>query len=183
MDLEHDLRTQIVALLPRLRSFARGIAGSRHDGDDLLQAACEKALSRLHQFEVGTRLDRWIMQIVKTTHIDRIRQWQRQRPADLTAEIADVLPFDARIHEQTEARQDLSIVRAAFAQLPQEQREVMVLVVMEGMSYQDAADALDVPIGTVMSRLARARRKLMQAIESPDNLTKTGKDANHGPHH
>lgn len=183
MDQEHELRLQIVTLLPRLRAVARGLAGSAADGDDLLQAACEKALTRLHQFEAGTRLDRWMFQIIKTTHIDRIRQAQRRRQADLTADISEIVAFDARIHERTEAREDLAIVRRAVSRLPDEQREVLALVVIDGMSYQETADTLGIPQGTVMSRLARARKKLLQALESPLALNENKKDTLHGPHH
>lgn len=183
MDQEYELRAQIVTLLPRLRSIARAIAGNRDDGDDLLQAACEKVLTRLHQFEIGTRLDRWIIQILRTTHIDRMRRLQRRRHANLTADIAEILPFDARVHEQAEAREDLSIVRDAFAALPDDQRDVMALVVMDGMSYQDAAETLGIPQGTVMSRLARARRKLLHAVENPKKQNQIEKDGTDGPHH
>ncbi len=162
---DDDLRLQLVALLPRMRRFARGLAGSSEDGDDLLQQACVKALARLHQFERGTRLDRWVFQIVKTTHIDRLRQSQRRRTLSLGDPAARV-PFDARIEEQTAARQELAYVRDAVVALPEEQREVLMLVVADGLSYRDAAEIIGVPEGTVMSRLARARRKLARAIET-----------------
>lgn len=180
-DDDQELRLQIVTLLPRLRGLARALAGSPADGDDLLQATCEKALGRLHQFEPGTRLDRWMFQILKTTHIDRVRQVQRRRQASLTPDLAEVLPFDARIHERTEAREDLAVIRSAVARLPEEQREVLVLVVIDGMSYQDAAETLGVPQGTVMSRLARARRKLSLALESRQPTHEPKKDTRDGP--
>ena len=161
-----DLRMQLVALLPRLRRFARGLAASRDEGDDLLQQACEKALTRLHQFEPGSHLDRWMFQILKTTHIDRRRQAHRRRTADLTDDVVALVPFDARIEEQTAARQDLARVREAVMTLPEEQREVLMLVVVDGLSYQDAADIIGVPPGTVMSRLSRARQKLARSIET-----------------
>lgn len=167
-DDEH-LRLEMVALLPRLRRFARGLAGTRDAGDDLLQQACEKALARLDQFEEGTRLDRWMFQIVKTTHIDRMRQSNRRRSADFSDEALSRIPFDARIEQQTAARQELGRVREAVGDLPEEQREVLMLVVADGMSYQEASETLGVPQGTIMSRLARARRKLARAIATaPD---------------
>jgi RNA polymerase sigma-70 factor (ECF subfamily) len=173
---DDDLRRQLVALLPRLRRFARGLAACREEGDDLLQQACEKALARLHQFEPGSHLDRWMFQIVKTTHIDRRRQAHRRRTVDLTEDVAAVLPFDARIEEQTAARQDLARVREAVRALPDEQREVLILVVVDGLSYQDAADIIGIPPGTVMSRLSRARQKLARSIDSvPDRDIASGK--------
>lgn len=167
---ETDLRQEIVALLPRLRRFARGLTGSRDDGDDLLQHACEKALSRLDQFRPGTRLDLWLFQIMKTTHIDRIRQRQRRRTADFADDAVSLVPYDARIEEQTAARQELARVRDEVGRLPEEQREVLLLVVADGLTYQDAAQVLGVPQGTIMSRLSRARRKLAQALEAPPRL-------------
>lgn len=173
---DDDLRMQLVALLPRLRRFARGLAASRDEGDDLLQQACEKALARLHQFEPGSHLDRWMFRIVKTTHIDRRRQANRHRTADFTDDLVALVPFDARIEEQTAARQGLALVREAVKALPEEQREVLLLVVVDGLSYQDAADVIGVPQGTVMSRLSRARQKLARSIESvPSRQVATGR--------
>ncbi len=163
---DDDLRTQLVALLPRLRRFARVLTASRDEGDDLLQQACEKALARLHQFERGTHLDRWMFQIVKTTHIDRRRLALRRHTTDLTDDIVAHVPFDARIEEQAAARQDLARVREAALALPEEQREVLMLVVVDGLSYQEAADIIGVPQGTVMSRLSRARQKLARSIDA-----------------
>jgi RNA polymerase sigma-70 factor, ECF subfamily len=162
-----DIRAQIVALLPRLRNFAFALTGSRDAADEVLQAACEKALVRLDQFMPGTRLDRWMYQIVKTTFIDQVRQTRRRKEADFSPDLTEGLPSEARIHERTEARAALAIIRREIARLPEEQREVLVLVAVDGLSYQAAADIVDVPIGTIMSRLARARRKLAVALEAP----------------
>jgi RNA polymerase sigma-70 factor (ECF subfamily) len=162
-----DIRYQIVALLPRLRRFALTLAGSRDLADDVLQSACEKALGRLDQFTPGTRLDSWMFQIVRTTFIDHMRSRKRRQHDDLTPDLVESLPSDARIHEQVVARADLAIVRAEIGQLPDEQREVLALITVEGLSYQDAANVLGVPIGTIMSRLSRARRKLARALEAP----------------
>ena len=82
------------------------------------------------------------------------------------------MPVDARIHEQAEARADLAIVRAAVARLPEEQRVVLALVAIDGRTYQEAAETLGVPIGTIMSRLSRARRKLVDALEASEHESK-----------
>lgn len=181
-DSEQALRLEIVTLLPRLRRLARILAGTPADGDDLLQSVCEKALARLHQFEPGTRLDQWMFQIMRTTHIDRLRHARRRAHADI-GEVGAVIPFDARIHERTEAREDLAVVRQAVARLPEEQREVLALVVLEGLSYQAVAEAMGVPQGTVMSRLARARRKLAEALAERGRSTRPRKDVSHDPRH
>jgi RNA polymerase sigma-70 factor (ECF subfamily) len=163
--MANDVRQEMIELLPRLRRFAYAQTGSREAGDELVQAACERALERLDQFTPGTRLDSWMFRIVQTIWIDGMRYAGRRPRA--SAKVMDALPFDARIHEQTEARADLAIVRAAVARLPEEQRLVLALVGIDGRSYQEAADALGVPIGTIMSRLSRARRKLVEALEAP----------------
>lgn len=160
-----DIRQEMVALLPRLRRFAYTQTGSLEAADDLVQAACERALGRLDQFTPGTRLDSWMFRIIQTTWVDRMRYTGRRPQA--SAEAMDSLPFDARIHEQAEARADLAIVRAEVAKLPEEQRLVLALVAIDGQSYQEAAETLGVPIGTIMSRLSRARRKLVDALEGP----------------
>jgi RNA polymerase sigma-70 factor (ECF subfamily) len=152
-------------LLPRLRRFAYAQTGSREAADELVQAACERALDRLDQFTPGTRLDSWMFRIMQTIWLDRMR-YAGRRP-QVSAEVMDALPFDARIHEQAVARADLAIVRAEVAKLPEDQRVVLALVAIDGQSYQEAAETLGVPIGTIMSRLSRARRKLVEALEVP----------------
>lgn len=160
-----DVRQEMVALLPRLRRFALAQTGSREAADELVQAACERALSRLDQFTPGTRLDSWMFRIIQTTWIDRMR-YAGRRP-EASGKVIERMPYDARIHEQAEARADLAIVRAEVARLPEEQRLVLGLVAIDGQSYQEAAETLGVPIGTIMSRLSRARRKLVEALEAP----------------
>lgn len=159
-----DVRQEMVALLPRLRRFAYTQTGSLEEADDLVQAACERALGRLDMFEPGTRLDSWMFRIIQTTWIDRVR-YRARRPQVTEAEVVEALPFDARISEQVEARSDLATIRGAIAGLPEEQRAVLALIAIDGRSYQEAADTLGVPMGTIMSRLARARAKLAQALD------------------
>ena len=163
--MANDVRHEMVALLPRLRRFAYAQTGSLEAADELVQSACERALSRLNQFTPGTRLDSWMFRIIHTLWIDRMR-YARRRP-EASVKVVELMPFDARIHEQTEARANLAIVRDAMAGLPEEQRAVLALVAIEGQSYQQAAETLGVPIGTIMSRLSRARRRLTDALETP----------------
>jgi RNA polymerase sigma-70 factor, ECF subfamily len=165
-----DVRQDMVALLPRLRRFAYSLCGSLDEADDLVQAACERALTRLAQFEPGTRLDSWMFRIVQTTWLDRMRSVRRRNTVN-DSDALDGQSFDARIYEQVEARVALGIVRAEIGRLPEEQRVVLALVTVDGMTYQEAADVLEIPIGTVMSRLSRARRKLGEALERPQQGT------------
>lgn len=157
------MREEMVALLPRLRRFAYSMSGSLEEADDLVQTACERALSRCEQFEPGTRLDSWMFRMIQTSWIDRKRYEGRRQQVN-AADLENVLSFDARIHEQTEARSILTIIRNEMDQLSDDQRAVIALVVLEGKSYQEVSDILSVPIGTVMSRLARARQKLTEIV-------------------
>lgn len=155
-------RRELAALLPRLRRFAYGLTGSQDEGDDLVQSACERALARLHQWRPGTRLDSWMYRIVQTVWIDRVRSQRIRTAAD--PEVLERLQGGDAARE-LEARLDLARVRRAIARLPEEQRLVLVLVTVEGLSYKDAAATLGIPIGTVMSRLARARLELGRMLE------------------
>jgi RNA polymerase sigma-70 factor (ECF subfamily) len=160
-----DTSLQIVAMLPRMRRFARSLTRSIDEADDLVQSACEKAIARAEQFEPGTRLDSWLFRIMHTTHIDLVRSSARRGGTTSAAIDLERVGFDARVHEQTEARSDLAAVRDEIERLPDDQRVVLALVCVDGLAYQQAADVLGVPIGTVMSRLSRARKRLAQAID------------------
>ena len=152
-----DLSTALPALLPRLWRFALRLAVNRHDAEDLVQRACVRALERRHQLQPGTSLMSWLFSIAHTVWLNELRarqirsrasmQWSEEH-SDPLAEAAALTPEMDAMHRQ---------VVAAVEQLPDAQRAVMLLVAVEGLSYREAAEALDVPIGTVMSRLARAR--------------------------
>lgn len=164
--MPQDVRADIVTLLPRLFRFALALTGSKQEAEDVVQTACERALTRLDQFTPGTRLDSWMFRIVHTVTIDRMRRSRRTVYVDPVV-LGDQLEDDPRTFEQVAARHDLEIVRRAMAELPEEQRSVLTMVALEGFSYQETADVLGVPIGTVMSRLSRARRKLADAVDAP----------------
>jgi len=159
-----QLQAELVALLPRLRRFAYGLTGSLDDGDDLVQAACERALRRLDQFQPGTRLDSWMYRIVQNLWIDQRRARQvrpeaRMEPTDLEA----LAVGDAE--REMNSRLVLTSVQQTVAVLPEEQRTILLLVCVEGLSYKAVAEALEIPLGTVMSRLARARLAIGRALE------------------
>ena len=161
--MAEDVRAQLIALLPRLRRFALGLTGSRDDADDLVQAACERALNRLHQWEPDTRLDSWMFRIVKTIWID---QWRSQKARGEHVDLDAIEPpAGSNGRHVTEVRNTLEAVCRVMEQLPEEQRLVLTLVSVDGLSYEKAAAVLEVPIGTVMSRLARARRRLHELLE------------------
>ena len=155
---------QLIAVLPRLRRFARGLSRSVTDADDLVQAACERALARRHQFQEGTRFDSWMFRIVQTIWIDQVRA------RDVRKENGDVaeerLGSDEPVR-RVEARLALDEVRRAIHRLSPDQRTALLLVTVEGLSYKEAAEVMQVPVGTIMSRLARARLALQLQLDAP----------------
>jgi len=165
---------QLVAVLPRLRRFARGLTGSATEADDLVQAACERALARAHQFQEGTRFDSWMFRIVQTIWIDQLRAREvRKEDGDVAEER---LGSDASVRG-IEARLALSEVRNAVDRLPQDQRMTLMLVTVEGLSYKEAAEVAGVPVGTIMSRLARARIALQQHLDAGAGIRRRSQDA------
>jgi len=165
---------QLIAVLPRLRRFARGLAGAAAEADDLVQAACERALARSHQFEEGTRFDSWMFRIVQTIWIDQLRAREvRKEDGDVAEER---LGSDAPVR-RIEARLALAEVRQAVQLLPPDQRAVLMLVTVEGLSYKEAAVVADVPVGTIMSRLARARTALQRQLDAGGGIRGSGKNA------
>jgi RNA polymerase sigma-70 factor (ECF subfamily) len=159
---DQAFRRDLVALVPRLRRFALSLSGNMADADDLVQAACEKALRNWTQFTPGTRMDSWMYRIVQTQWLDERR---RAKTRGTGVDAADVpLSDDGKAASLPEDRMMLDAARAAMGTLPEGQREVLALVVIEGLSYRETADTLGVPVGTVMSRLSRAREALMARL-------------------
>ncbi len=165
---------QLIAVLPRLRRFARGLSGAAAEADDLVQAACERALARAHQFEEGTRFDSWMFRIVQTIWIDQLRAREVRKEDGDAAE--ERLGSDAPVR-RIEARLALAEVRQAVQLLPPDQRTVLMLVTVEGLSYKEAAAVADVPVGTIMSRLARARTALQRQLDAGGGVARSGKNA------
>ena len=162
-----DLGEQIVQLLPRLRRFARSLANSVQDADDLVQLAIERALSRSIQLRPEAQLSSWIFGILRNAWIDESRARGRRTrlfaPAELGENIAD---------PAADRQADALTVQEAMARLPVDQREVIGLVLVEGLSYKEAAEIIGAPIGTITSRLARGRDSL-QALLGNDRGAST----------
>lgn len=165
---------QLIAVLPRLRRFARGLTGSAVEADDLVQSACERALSRAHQFQEGTRFDSWMFRIVQTIWIDQLRARDIRREE---AEEAGVHVGTDEAVRRAEARLALQEVRTALKRLPPEQRVALLLVTVDGLSYKEAAEIAEVPVGTIMSRLARARVALQAELAAGGGLRRSTQDA------
>jgi RNA polymerase sigma-70 factor (ECF subfamily) len=160
-----ELRSRMVAVLPRLRRFAYALTGSAEQGDDLVQETCLRALSRVDRWQPGTRLDSWMYRIAQNIWLDRLRA-NKVRGEVVDIDVVGALPgSDGRV--EMDRQLTLEAVDAALGQLPAEQRAIVALVCIEGFSYKEAADITGVPIGTVMSRLARARQTLHAILDDP----------------
>lgn len=155
---------ELLTLLPRLRRFARALARDAADADDLMQAALERALRARAQWAAGTRLDSWMMKIVRNCWIDEARS--RARRARTFAPEEEGENVGADTHKEIEVRAELHDVDKAMGSLPPEQREAIALVLVEGLAYREAADLLDIPMGTLTSRLTRGRQALAQMLEA-----------------
>lgn len=159
MTANATINNDIAALLPRLRRFARTIVYNREDADDLVQIAVERALGRSAQWQPDTRLDSWIFRIMKNAWIDEVRS--RIRRDNLFA------PEEAGEHvgDQTaEAQQQRMAIEKAVGMLSEEHRMVVALVLVDGMPYKEASEVLEIPIGTLTSRLVRARAALQEIL-------------------
>lgn len=154
---QDTLPTELPALLPRLWRFALRLARDQHDAEDLVQRACVRALERRHQLQPGTSTLSWLFSIVHSVWLNEVRARQIRSNGSIqwSEELADTLGDPAAPNPEMFVLYQQAI--AAVEKLPDAQRAVMLLVAVEGLSYREAASVLDVPIGTVMSRLARAR--------------------------
>jgi RNA polymerase sigma factor (sigma-70 family) len=155
----NGLEREIVGLLPRLRRFARMLARAPADADDLVQLTVERALTRRDQWRSGTRLDSWMFRIMKNAWIDETRARTRQGGLFAPAEAGERVGDDGA--GAMEARLAAAEVERAMARLPDDQRLAVALVLVEGLSYQEAADVLEIPAGTLTSRLVRGRMALL----------------------
>ena len=143
----------LVELIPRLRRYARALVGDTASADDLVQDTLERAWSKLHLYRHGTDLRAWLFTVMHNVHVNRVR----------AARPTDALDEDMPELAQRATQGDSLLVRdleRGIAALPLAQREVLLLVALEDLSYDETARVLGIPIGTVMSRLARAREKL-----------------------
>lgn len=157
----------IAALVPRLRRFARSITFHREDADDLVQIAVERALTHGEQWQPGTRLDSWMFRIVKNAWIDEVRARARRDQLFAPEEEGEHVGDD-----YAEAHQQRMAIQKAVSLLSEDHRMVIGLVLIDGLPYKEAAEVLEIPMGTLTSRLARARDAL-QALLS-DGPRKTG---------
>lgn len=151
-----DFRARLLESLPRLREFAYSYCGHPSDADDAIQITCERALARWHQWTGEGALDHWLIKILVNSWRDEQRSRRVRAGPDL-----DSIPERAGYTQNQTDRLYLEQVHKEILKLPSGQREVLLLVAAEGLSYQETAQMLGIPIGTVMSRLCRARQTLI----------------------
>ena len=156
-----ELQQALAALRPRLRRFAYGLTGSLEEADEVVQSAYVRALARLDQWQPGTRLDSWMYRIVQTVQYNRYRSANTRRAHGDSVDPDSLIGSDDSLGE---ARATLGKVRQFIWSLSEEHRAVLLLVTVEGLSYKETADTLGIPIGTVTSRLARARLALADML-------------------
>ena len=155
----HDISAELVACIPRLRRYARALVGDRTAADALVQDTLERAWTKLSLWQRGTDMRAWLFGIMHNLRINQVRK-----------PVLPTVPLDDEDADLTgsateSAQLDLRDLESALARLPVEQREVLLLVALESMSYEEVARALCIPAGTVMSRLARGREKLRVIME------------------
>jgi RNA polymerase sigma factor (sigma-70 family) len=155
-----DFEAALEAVLPRLRRFAHGLARDPADADDLTQSMAERALNARARFQAGSSMLAWSMRIMRNLWIDTARQRQRRDRVLAPEEEGERIGVDG----SAEASVELHYLMQAMDRLPDEQREAVALVMIEGMAYREAAELLDVPIGTLTSRLVRGRQALMSML-------------------
>jgi RNA polymerase sigma-70 factor (ECF subfamily) len=159
-------QSDLVDLLPRLRRMARVMTRHAADADDLVQTAIERAFLHQAQWTPGTRLDSWMFRIMKNAWIDETRQ--RKRAGRVFADEGGLDSVADRTIPAIETRLAASAAERALAGLPDEQRMAVALVLIEGLSYREAAETLEIPMGTLTSRLVRGRMALAEQLEGMD---------------
>jgi RNA polymerase sigma factor (sigma-70 family) len=162
MDQSSPFEDQLAALLPRLRRFAHALSRDATDADDLTQATIERALRSKTQWEPGTKLDSWCYRIMRNLWIDTARARWRRMAREAPEEEGLNVGEDPR--PGIEATVDLNRIMVAMSRLPDEQREVVALILVEGFGYREVSEMLGLPIGTVSSRLVRGRTALLAIV-------------------
>ena len=156
-------RAEIAAHIPRLRRYARALAGDSHRADDLVQDTLERALTKFHLWRHGSDLRAWMFAIMHNVFINQLKA-RRELALDEAAEAA----LESAPQSDPLELRDLD---TALRRLPVEQREVLLLVGLEQLSYAEASQALGVPVGTVMSRLSRGRERLRAVMSGTATVT------------
>jgi RNA polymerase sigma-70 factor (ECF subfamily) len=160
MPVENTLRDQMLAAVPSLRAFAISLTGNRDRADDLVQDTLMRAWANIDRFEWGTNLEAWLFTILRNRFHSDYRSRRRE------VEDADG-SYAARLktHPDQQAHLDYQDFRTALRKVPPDQREALLLVGAQGMSYEEVAQVTGVPVGTVKSRVNRARNRLAELLD------------------
>ena len=157
-----DWRAELTDMIPRLRRYALSLTRNPDAADDIVQSTLERALRKRHLYKPGTNFEGWMFRICRNLWIDEIRKKKFDAGPMEPEMVERMMTFDGE--KQMAERALLADVGAAMAKLSEDQRSVLLLVGVEGHSYAEASETLEIPVGTVMSRLARARRNLSQQL-------------------
>ncbi|MEM6308516.1 MAG: RNA polymerase sigma factor [Pseudomonadota bacterium] len=160
---EDEIRAAMPALYPRLWRYALSLTTRRDWAEDLAQTTCLRAIEKSENFESGTHIDRWMFRMMHNLWINEVRKQKVRTGTGLVA-VEDVGLVDEK--PNSEANIFTTEVLSAVGALPEAQRMCVMLTYVEGYSYQETADILDIPVGTIMSRLSNARRKLAYLKEN-----------------
>ncbi len=167
-----DLRSRIAAHIPQLRRFARALCGSQALADDLVQDCIERALRKGHLYDETRSLRIWLFTILRNIYISGLR---RDGRAMFAKSVDELGPGEGAVRPEQESRLAVEDIAAAIGRLPEDHREVILLVALEDMSYREIAGIIGVPIGTVMSRLSRARASLRASLGEPSERRGAGR--------
>jgi RNA polymerase sigma-70 factor, ECF subfamily len=159
--MDKDIRL-IAAEIPRLRRYARALLHDLDRADDLVQQTLLRGLDELHLYRSGTDLRAWLFTIMHKQYVDHVRHWARQKE-----QMTDEKVRLASAATQTVSR-ELQHMDRAIQRLPDEEKTTLLLITLEGMSYEEVAQICNIPVGTVRSHLSRARKKLRQLMETAD---------------
>lgn len=164
MALTEQQASEIEHLIPAMRGFARGLTGRNDAADDLVQDALVKAISKIDQFEEGTNMKAWLFRIMRNAHIDEMRKIQR-RGTHVDVDDTEAVQLGAPGSQFSAV--ELTEFRLAFAKLSEQDREVLLLIGMEGHTYEEVSEMTDLSVGTVKSRLSRERSRLRKVMTGP----------------
>ena len=162
-----DARSLIVEQIPHLRRYARALVGDRGQADDLVQDCLERAWSRMDLWASGTNMRAWLFTILHNLHLNTARKYHNTPTLTPLETGVRSLP----VRPTQEDRLEITSVWQAFSRLPEPQRAALLLIALEEMSYEEAAEVLDIPVGTLMSRIHRGREKLRRMMSDAEKTT------------
>jgi RNA polymerase sigma-70 factor (ECF subfamily) len=163
----NDFAQLLEEQIPRLRRYARALTHDVERADDLVQSCLERAITKQHLWQPGTDLRAWLFTILHNQHVNEVRRSVREGMTVQVEPLADHLPVESTASIKLELRD----LRAAMAKLPEEQRQAILLVGLEDMRYDEVAEILAIPTGTVRSRISRGREELRRLMGMLDEIS------------